>query len=54
MLKVIAGPKAEPAPRDEMAKAAAPYLHSKLSAVEVDSKRGEAFKVVIEGRAVLL
>jgi hypothetical protein len=39
MLAVIRDPKAKPERRDEMAKAAAPYVHPPLGAIGVDTLR---------------
>lgn len=38
MLRVMRNSKAPPGRRDEMAKAAAPYLHPRLSSIELDLK----------------
>ena len=54
MLKVMRDPKAEPARRDEMAKAAAPYCHSKLTSIEVGGSGGQPLVVNILGKAALL
>jgi hypothetical protein len=48
MLKIMRDARYPKARRDEMAKAAAPYLHAKLSSVEVSNKKGEALKLVSE------
>ena len=49
MLKVMRDPAAEYARRDDMAKAAAPYVHPKLAAVEHTGKSGGPIQVVIAG-----
>jgi hypothetical protein len=46
MLKVMRDSKADKGRRDEMARAAAPYMHPRISTVEVANKDGEAFKTV--------
>lgn len=38
MLQIMRDPEADRAERLDMAKAAAPYVHAKLAAVEVDAK----------------
>lgn len=48
MLYVMRDARVPKARRDSMAIAAAPYLHSKLSSVEVKNKRGEKFKIATE------
>lgn len=40
MLKVMRNPKAHPQRRDDMAKAAAPYVHPKLAAVQHSGPHG--------------
>jgi len=40
MLKVMRNPKADPARRDDMAKAAAPYVHPKLASTQVTGRGG--------------
>jgi len=40
MLKVMRNEKADPARRDDMAKAAAPYVHPKLAAVQHTGRNG--------------
>ena len=44
MLRVMRDPEATPAQRQDMAKAAAPYVHPRLSTLEVGNKDGEALK----------
>lgn len=46
MLKVMRDARVPRPRRDAMAIAAAPYLHSKLSSVELKNKKGEALKIV--------
>lgn len=48
MLRVMRDARVPKARRDSMAIAAAPYLHSKLSSVEVKNKKGEKFKLATE------
>lgn len=45
MMRIMRDNRMPKARRDEMAKAAAPYFHSKLSSVEVKNKKGEKFRV---------
>lgn len=45
MLKVMRDARVPKARRDMMAQSAAPYLHAKLSSVEVKNAKGEAFKM---------
>jgi len=47
MLTVMRSEEAPADRRDEMAKAAAPYVHPKLAAVEHSGKGGAPFQVVI-------
>lgn len=47
MLKVMRDDNQEPSRRDEMAKAAAPYIHAKLAAVEHKGEDGGPIRVVI-------
>lgn len=47
MLQVMRDEAAEKSRRDYMANAAAPYLHPKLSSVELANKRGESLKVTL-------
>ena len=49
MLKVMRDESAAPDRRDDMAKAAAPYVHPKLAAVEHTGKDGGPMQVVIQG-----
>jgi hypothetical protein len=44
MLRVMRDARVPKARRDMMASAAAPYLHAKLSSVEVKNPKGEAFR----------
>lgn len=46
MLKVMRNSKAHPQRRDEMAKAAAPYVHPKLAAVQHSGPKGGPIPVV--------
>lgn len=46
MLTIMRDEEANPARRDEMAKAAAPYVHPKLAAVEHTGKDGGDIKIV--------
>lgn len=46
MLKVIRNPKADASRRDDMAKAAAPYVHPKLAAVQHTGPRGGPIQTV--------
>jgi hypothetical protein len=46
MLRVMRDGRVPKARRDDMCKAAAPYLHARLSSVEVKNKKGEALKLV--------
>ncbi len=48
MLKVMRDARVPKQRRDAMAIAAAPYLHSKLSSVELKNKKGEALRMVSE------
>lgn len=48
MLRVMRDRKAVDSRRDEMAKAAAPYLHAKLSAIEHTGPQGGPVRFVIE------
>lgn len=48
MLRIMRDARMPKARRDEMAKAAAPFLHSKLSSVELKNKKGEALRMVSE------
>jgi hypothetical protein len=56
MLAVLRDPKAETERRDEMAKAAAPYIHPRLSNVEakIDVTGHEAALAEIEEHAAVL
>jgi hypothetical protein len=45
MMRIMRDSRYPKARRDEMAKAAAPYFHAKLSSVEVKNKKGEKFRV---------
>lgn len=45
MLTVMRNPKAEKSRRDEMAKAAAPYVHPKLAAKTISGPNGGPIKV---------
>jgi hypothetical protein len=56
MLTVLRDPKAETERRDEMAKAAAPYIHPRLSNVEakIDISGHEAALAEIEEHAAVL
>lgn len=47
MLSVLRDPQAEVDRRDDMAKAAAPYMHARLAAVEHGGKDGEPIKLEI-------
>lgn len=47
MLQVMRDESTEKPRRDDMAKAAAPYLHAKLSSVELANKKGESLKVTL-------
>jgi hypothetical protein len=47
MLRVMRDDMADSNRRDDMAKAAGPYVHAKLAAVEVTGKGGEPLQVVI-------
>jgi hypothetical protein len=47
MLRVMRDADADSNRRDDMAKAAGPYVHAKLAAVEVTGKGGEPLQVVI-------
>lgn len=53
MLTVMRDTKAPADRRDDMAKAAAPYVHPKLAAVEHSGPDGGAFHVVISQEAAL-
>lgn len=48
MLGVIRDPLCDPKRRDAMAQAAAPYIHAKLSSIEVGGKDDKAIRFVIE------
>lgn len=48
MLHVMRSPHVPKARRDAMAIAAAPYLHHKLSSVELKNKKGEALRMITE------
>lgn len=48
MMRIMRDSRFPKARRDEMAKAAAPYFHAKLSSVEVKNKKGEKFRTVTE------
>lgn len=48
MMRIMRDARYPKARRDEMAKAAAPYFHAKLSSVEVKNKKGEKFKIASE------
>ncbi len=50
MLGVMRDPKAPAARRDDMAKAAAPYVHPKLSAIEHTGKDGGAIEMEVSDR----
>ncbi len=45
MLRVMRDPTADHSRRDDLSKAAAPYLHSRLSTVEVSGKGGGPVQV---------
>lgn len=47
MLRILADPKVTPQRRDDMAKAAAPYLHARLNAVTVTGQGGGPLQVQI-------
>lgn len=49
MLKVMRDEKADERRRDDMAKAAAPYAHPKLAAIEHGGEAGGPIQVVISG-----
>lgn len=49
MLQVMRDPLAEPERRDDMAKAAAPYSHNRLSAIEHTGKDGGAVEHKVTG-----
>jgi hypothetical protein len=49
MLKVMRDSNAEGARRDDMAKAAAPYMHPRLNAIQHTGKDGEPIKVEFTG-----
>ena len=49
MLRVMRDKRNKPARRDQMAIAAAPFLHAKLSSVEVKNKPGEALRIMTDG-----
>ncbi len=49
MLKVMRDSKADGARRDDMAKAAAPYMHPRLNAIQHTGKDGEPIKVSFTG-----
>lgn len=44
MLRIMRDDGAEMTQRLDMAKAAAPYIHAKLSAIEVSNPEGESFR----------
>ncbi|MRX33207.1 hypothetical protein [Aminobacter sp. MDW-2] len=46
MLKVMRNPKADASRRDDMAKAAAPYVHPKLASMQHSGPRGGPIPVV--------
>jgi hypothetical protein len=46
MLRIMRDARYPKARRDEMAKAAAPYLHAKQQSVELKNKKGEALRLV--------
>lgn len=46
MLKVMRNPKADDARRDEMAKAAAPYVHPKLASMQHTGRNGGPIQTV--------
>lgn len=48
MLRVMRDARVPKPRRDAMAIAAAPYLHSKLSSVELKNKKGEALRMITE------
>jgi hypothetical protein len=48
MLRVMRAANTAPNRRDDMAKAAAPYVHAKLASVEHGNKDGAAFTVIIQ------
>jgi hypothetical protein len=48
MLKVMRDARVPKARRDAMAIAAAPYLHAKLSSVELKNKKGEALRLATQ------
>jgi hypothetical protein len=52
MLAVMRDPRAPPQRRDEMAKAAAPYLHSKLASIEHSGSGDKSNVTEIEVRFV--
>lgn len=49
MLKVMRDRNAEGARRDDMAKAAAPYMHPRLNAIQHTGKDGEPIRVSFTG-----
>lgn len=49
MLRIMRDARMPKPRRDEMAKAAAPYFHAKLSSMEIKNKKGEKFKLATEG-----
>ena len=49
MIQVMRDPTVEAHRRDEMARAAAPYIHPKLAATEHKGKFGNPIQVVITG-----
>ena len=46
MINIVRDEKAEPARRDDMAKAVAPYMHPRLSSVEANVKGEQTIKIV--------
>lgn len=48
MMRIMRDARYPKARRDEMAKAAAPYFHAKLSSVEVKNKKGEKFRLATQ------
>ncbi len=49
MLKVMRDPRADAARRDDMAKAAASYMHPRLNAIQHTGKDGEPIQVTFTG-----
>jgi len=45
MLRIMRSPKADKGRRDDMAKAAAPYLHAKLQSTEIRNPEGSEFVI---------